>query len=79
MCQLFMAFLGNVGLVLLIKSLCVLNVAFRVHQNCVYMKIFIYPPIHYTDILQKMKTCILKADDNFNEIYVGLRRTSARD
>ena len=79
LCQLFMAFLGNVGLVLLIKSLCVLNVAFRVHQNCVYMKIFIYPPIHYTDILQKMKTCILKADDNFNEIYEGLRRTSARD
>ena len=33
LCQLFMAFLGNVGLVLLIKSLCVLNVAFRVHQN----------------------------------------------
>ena len=56
LCQLFMAFLGNVGLVLLIKSLCVLNVAFRVHQNCVYMKIFKYPPIHYTDILQKMKT-----------------------
>ena len=37
------------------------------------MKIFIYPPIHYTDILQKMKTCILKADDNFNEICEGLR------
>jgi hypothetical protein len=32
-----------VGLVLLIKSLCVLNVAFRVHQNCVYMKIFAAP------------------------------------
>jgi len=43
LCQLFMAFLGNVGLVLLIKSLCVLNVAFRVHQNCVYMKIFAAP------------------------------------
>ena len=43
------------------------------------MKIFIYPPIHNTDILQKMKTCILKADDNFNEIYEGLRRTSAQD
>ena len=30
------------------------------------------PPIHYTDILQKMKTCILKADDNFNEKYEGI-------
>ncbi len=35
--------------------------------------------INYTDILLKMKTCTLKADDNFNEIYVGLRRTSAPD
>ena len=45
-----------------------------------FLYLFIYYlPIHYTDILQKMKTCILKADDNFNEIYEGLRRTSARD
>jgi hypothetical protein len=46
LCQLFMAFLGNVGLVLLIKSLCVLNVAFSEYiriQNCVYMKIFAAP------------------------------------
>jgi hypothetical protein len=75
----FRAIILKYNFLIYIQSLCVLNVAFRVHQNCVYMKIFIYPPIHYTDILQKMKTCILKADDNFNEIYEGLRRTSARD
>ena len=35
-------------------------------------------PIYCTAILLKMKTCKLKADDNCNEIYEGLRRTSAR-
>jgi hypothetical protein len=33
----------------------------------------------YRDILLKMKTCALKADENFHEIYEGLRRTSAPD
>ncbi len=36
-------------------------------------------PKHYTVILLKMKTCKFKADDNSNEIYEGLRRTSAPD
>ena len=38
-----------------------------------------YLPINYTDILLKMKTCTLKADDNFHEICEGWRRTSAPD
>jgi hypothetical protein len=34
---------------------------------------------HYTAIQLKMKPCTLAADDKCNEIYEGLRRTSAPD
>jgi hypothetical protein len=45
-----------------------------------FLYLFIYYlPIHYTDFLLKMKTCILKADDNFYEICEEWRRTSAPD
>jgi hypothetical protein len=59
LCQLFMAFLGNVDLVLLIKSLCVLNVAFRVHASELCLHENICSPCSQPAMLKRTKKFII--------------------